>query len=93
MLWIEMPRHVDSRRVFEEARQEHIGVAPGAAFSTSRRFDHFIRLQYGDPWSPAMDDAIRRLGHIVARQVASKPAAVQPPARSGDGIAHLAQRA
>lgn len=72
LLWIELPRHVDSRRVFEQARFEHIGVAPGAAFSTSRRFDHFIRLQYGDPWSPAMDAAIRRLGQIVTR-LAERP--------------------
>jgi DNA-binding transcriptional MocR family regulator len=67
LLWIEMPRHVDSREVFALARRDHIGLAPGAAFSTTRRFDHFIRLQCGDPWSPAMDAAIRRLGQIVAR--------------------------
>jgi DNA-binding transcriptional MocR family regulator len=67
LLWIEMPRHVDSREVFALARRDHIGVAPGAAFSTTRRFDHFIRLQCGDPWSPKMDAAIRRLGQIVAQ--------------------------
>lgn len=67
LMWIELPRHVDSREVFALARLEHIGVAPGAAFSTSRRYDHFIRLQYGDPWSPKMDAAIRRLGQIVAK--------------------------
>lgn len=74
MLWIELPRHVDSREVFALARQEHIGVAPGAAFSIGRRFDHFIRLQYGQPWSPKVDAAIRRLGEIVA-------------ALAGDGVA------
>lgn len=72
MLWIELPRHVDSREVFALARQQHIGVAPGAAFSTTRRHDHFIRLQYGDPWSPPMEAAIRRLGEIVSR-LAERP--------------------
>jgi len=67
MLWIELPRHIDSREVFALARLEHIGVAPGAAFSITRRFDHFIRLQYGEPWSPRMEDAMRRLGQIVSR--------------------------
>jgi len=67
MLWIELPRHVDSREVFALARLQHIGVAPGAAFSNSRRFDHFIRLQYGAPWSPRMEAALRRLGQIVMR--------------------------
>jgi DNA-binding transcriptional MocR family regulator len=78
LLWIELPRHVDSREVFTLARREHIGVAPGAAFSTTRRHDHFIRLQYGDPWSPRMEAAIRRLGEIV-RELAERPA--------GDGMA------
>jgi DNA-binding transcriptional MocR family regulator len=83
MLWIELPRHVDSRAVFALARLEHIGVAPGAAFSITRRFDHFIRLQYGEPWSPQMEDAMRRLGQIVAK-LAQRPAAVpaQEPVHS-----------
>lgn len=67
MLWIELPRHVDSREVFALARLEHIGVAPGAAFSVTRRFDHFIRLQYGAPWCAQMDASLRKLGHIVQR--------------------------
>ena len=75
LLWIELPRHVDSREVFTLARLEHIGVAPGAAFSTSRRFDHFIRLQYGDPWSPALESAMRKLGQIVARLAERAPTA------------------
>lgn len=78
LLWIELPRHVDSREVFALARLEHIGVAPGAAFSTSRRFDHFIRLQYGDPWSPKLEAAIQRLGQIVSKLAEREPG----PARS-----------
>jgi DNA-binding transcriptional MocR family regulator len=81
MLWIELPRHVDSREVFALARLEHIGVAPGAAFSISRRFDHFIRLQYGEPWSARMDAAMRKLGQIVAR-LAEAPVLLQT-ARTG----------
>ncbi|MGY4831435.1 aminotransferase-like domain-containing protein [Sphaerotilaceae bacterium SBD11-9] len=66
MLWIELPLQVDSRKVFEQARREHIGCAPGATFSSSSRFDHFIRVHYGDPWSAKLDAHIRRLGEIVA---------------------------
>lgn len=78
LLWIELPRHVDSREVFTLARLEHIGVAPGAAFSTSRRFDHFIRLQYGDPWSPPLEAAMRKLGQIVTRLAERAPTARHP---------------
>jgi DNA-binding transcriptional MocR family regulator len=78
MLWVELPQHVDSREVFAMARLEHIGVAPGAAFSCSRRFDHFIRLQYGDPWSPQIDAAMRKLGMIVTRLAEAEPARPRP---------------
>ncbi|MBB4846117.1 DNA-binding transcriptional MocR family regulator [Paucibacter oligotrophus] len=73
LMWIELPRHVDSREVFALARLEHIGVAPGAAFSTSRRFDHFVRLQYGDLWTPKLDAALRRLGQIVTSLAEREP--------------------
>ncbi|WOB08190.1 PLP-dependent aminotransferase family protein [Piscinibacter gummiphilus] len=68
MLWIEMPRSVDSRKVFERARHEHIGCAPGATFSNSTRFNHFLRLHYGEPWSARHEAHIRRLGQIVAEE-------------------------
>ena len=67
ILWIELPPTVDSRRVFELALKEHIGLAPGATFSCSQRFDHFIRVHYGLPWSAKLDANIRRLGQIVAQ--------------------------
>jgi DNA-binding transcriptional MocR family regulator len=86
MLWIELPRHVDSREVFTLARLEHIGVAPGAAFSTSRRFDHFIRLQYGDPWSPQLEAPMRKLGRIVTR-LAERPPPTSRAARPATATA------
>ncbi len=75
MLWIEMPRQVDSRKVFEQARREHIGCAPGATFSCSSRFDHFLRVHYGEPWSAKLDAHIKRLGQIVAGQMTARPGA------------------
>ncbi|MCM5682317.1 PLP-dependent aminotransferase family protein [Schlegelella sp. S2-27] len=80
MLWIELPRHVDSREVFALARLEHIGVAPGAAFSVTRRFDHFIRIQYGEPWSARIEESIRKLGQIVAKLAEVDPEIRQPAA-------------
>jgi len=74
MLWIELPRGVDSRKVFEQARHEHIGCAPGATFSCSSRFNHFIRVHYGEPWSAKLDAHIQRLGEIVGEQVARSAA-------------------
>jgi DNA-binding transcriptional MocR family regulator len=70
MLWIELPPQVGSRKVFEFARREHIGLVPGATFSCSDRFDHFIRLHYAEPWCPELDANLKRLGQIVAELAA-----------------------
>jgi DNA-binding transcriptional MocR family regulator len=70
VLWVELPAGLDSRRLFESARREQIGIAPGATFSCSGRFNHFIRLQFGEPWSPRLGAHIRRLGALVAEQLA-----------------------
>jgi DNA-binding transcriptional MocR family regulator len=66
MLWIELPKSVSSRKVFEIGRREHIGLVPGATFSCSDRFDHFIRIHYAEPWSARLDANLKRLGEIVA---------------------------
>lgn len=68
MLWIELPPQVDSRRLFEQAVSERIGLAPGASFSCSQRYNHFIRLHHGEPWTPKLDANIRRLGQLVAQE-------------------------
>lgn len=73
VLWIELPAAVDSRRVFQRAHSEHIGIAPGATFSCSQRFRHFIRIHYGTPWSAKLDANIRRLGQIVSECATAAP--------------------
>jgi DNA-binding transcriptional MocR family regulator len=69
MLWIELPAQVDSRRLYDQARREHIGMAPGASFSCSQRYNHFIRLHHGEPWTSQLEANIKRLGQLVAQQL------------------------
>jgi DNA-binding transcriptional MocR family regulator len=70
MLWVELPSQVDSRRLYDAARREHIGLAPGASFSCSQRYNHFIRLHHGEPWTVKLEAQIKRLGQLVAQQAA-----------------------
>ncbi|MBS0357024.1 MAG: PLP-dependent aminotransferase family protein [Proteobacteria bacterium] len=65
LLWVEMPEGRSSRAVFEAALAEGIRVAPGAMFSNSTRFDHFLRISCGFPFSSRIDAALRRLAQIV----------------------------
>ena len=66
MLWVELPNRRDGQAVFETALQQGIRVAPGSLFSNSNRFDHFLRISCGAAFTRDTDDALKRLGRIVA---------------------------
>ena len=53
------------RVLMETAAQENISLAPGALFSAREGFASSMRLSCGAPWTPAQDQALRRLGELV----------------------------
>ena len=65
LLWVELPRGVDSVEVYRRALEQGVRVAPGSLFSTTGAYDSYLRLSCGAPWTPALEDAVRRLGDIV----------------------------
>jgi DNA-binding transcriptional MocR family regulator len=67
-LWIECAASVDALDVHRLALDSGISIAPGPMFSARRQLRNFIRLNYGHPWSSAMDRGIRRLGDILRRR-------------------------
>lgn len=64
-LWLELPSRIDALDVHRRALEEGISVAPGPIFSARREYGHCLRLNYGHPWTPRMEDAVARLAHIV----------------------------
>jgi DNA-binding transcriptional MocR family regulator len=71
-LWVELPDRLSSVAVFEAALREHMLVAPGAQFSNASRFDHYLRINCGWPFSEAVDAGLRRLGRIVEEGCAAQ---------------------
>jgi DNA-binding transcriptional MocR family regulator len=67
VLWVEMPRGVNSLELHERALENGISVSPGPMFSARQQYQNFIRLNCGFPWSDRLDQAIRTLGRL-ARQ-------------------------
>ena len=65
ILWLELPRNVDSQAVFEACLAERICIAPGSLFSASTRFKHCIRLGLGGRWDEAQRAALRKVGDVV----------------------------
>lgn len=69
LLWIELPDRAQSEKLFDIALTHGIRIAPGTIFSNSDRFGSFVRLSCAKPFDRDLDDAIRRLGTLVAQCV------------------------
>ncbi|ACE84358.1 GntR family transcriptional regulator MpaR [Cellvibrio japonicus] len=65
-LWVELPEQVDSLQLFSMALAQGISIAPGPIFSATRRYRHCIRLNYGYPWSDAMEGVMATLGKLIS---------------------------
>jgi len=64
-LWVELPEALRADRVFDRALAAGILIAPGSMFSNSNRYDHFMRLNCGMPFTGEIDQALRELGNIL----------------------------
>lgn len=70
VLWLELPQTVDAERLFDDAIEAGISIAPGQIFSPCACYRNFIRLSYGHPWTEKTEYAIEWLGRQVERLTA-----------------------
>lgn len=68
-LWLELPQGLSSSRLYDEALARGIRVAPGAMFSNTGRYEHFLRLSCGLPFTERVEEGYRVLGELLARQM------------------------
>ncbi|MFQ6684267.1 SMC-Scp complex subunit ScpB [Bordetella pertussis] len=66
LLWVELPAGMPAMRVFEQALRAGIRITPGPMFSNSNRYDHFLRISCGVPYTADIAAAMQRLADIVA---------------------------
>jgi DNA-binding transcriptional MocR family regulator len=69
-LWTELPPHINALSVYHQAMAAKISITPGQLFSAKQKFQNYIRLNCGNPWSPAIENAVRTLGDIIRSQSA-----------------------
>lgn len=67
VLWVELPGPVSSQLIFEAALKQGIRIAPGVMFTNSDRFDHFLRLSCGQPYTEEVERALQFLGEFSGR--------------------------
>ena len=66
VLWVELPEEIDTSRFYERAIAENVAYVPGELFSPSGMYRNCLRLNCGNPHTPEIEDAVRRLGAIFA---------------------------
>jgi len=67
VLWVELPRSVDSLDLHRRALAQKISIAPGPIFSAKQKYKNFIRLSCGLPWSEKVDNAVRILADLAGK--------------------------
>ncbi|MCL6261915.1 PLP-dependent aminotransferase family protein [Craterilacuibacter sp. RT1T] len=64
-LWVELPDYVSSEKLFYQALEQGIHLTPGCLFSNTRRFEHFLRINCGTPFSSQIDEALCELARLM----------------------------
>ena len=65
VLWVELPRKIDTMQLLEYALKERITLAPGPIFSPTRRYKNFMRISCGYPHSDQIEDAMKTIGRLI----------------------------
>jgi DNA-binding transcriptional MocR family regulator len=69
ILWVELPKTVDSRVLFRRAADKHIAIAPGAVFSLTGRYNNYLRMHSGAVWDDQLRDGLFQLGRLIRENV------------------------
>jgi DNA-binding transcriptional MocR family regulator len=64
ILWVEMPERVDAIRLYRDALERGISIAPGPIFTITDKFRNCIRLDAAF-WSMRVEQALETLGALA----------------------------
>ncbi len=65
ILWVSLPRRVNTKDLHVRALQQGISIAPGLIFSNTEQFNHCVRLNCGIPWNRESERALMTLGMLA----------------------------
>src|SRR5262249_7658279 len=83
VLWIELPRPLESRPLFELDLKRCVCFVPGDVFSASRRYANCLRVSCGSAWNARIEKGLEILGEIAGAALSGRGA--RRPARRPRG--------
>jgi DNA-binding transcriptional MocR family regulator len=70
ILWVEFPKEVDTVRLYHEALEYKVSVAPGILYSSRLRYTNCVSINASSPWSDRIQAALKLLGLLAQSQLA-----------------------
>jgi DNA-binding transcriptional MocR family regulator len=67
ILWVELPKRIDSLKLYRAAVAQKISIVPGMIFSPSGQFRHHIRISCGHPLDESIERALITLGKLCEK--------------------------
>ena len=75
VLWLELPKPLASRGLFEAALKKGICFVPGDVFSTSGRYANCLRVSCGSTWHPRIEKGLETLGALASALLGARTGA------------------
>ena len=66
LLWLELNEKVDGLKVYRRAMENGISILPGGACSGVGRYNNFIRLGCGFPYTEKTESGLKTLGRVIS---------------------------
>ncbi len=65
LLWVELPKNIDTVELNEQLTSEGISIAPGILFTASKKYRHCLRLNYAQECNEEIQQAVEKIGNIA----------------------------
>jgi len=65
VLWLQLPKPLASRELFEAALRKGVCFVPGDVFSASDRYANCLRLSCGSAWNTRIENGLETLGELA----------------------------
>jgi DNA-binding transcriptional MocR family regulator len=83
VLWLQLPKPLASRELFEAALKKGICFVPGDVFSTSGRYANCLRVSCGSTWHPRIEKGLETLGALACALLAVQTGATRTAPHAG----------
>jgi len=67
VIWVELDKSIDSMKLYSEAYEKKISIAPGPLFSASEQYKNYIRINFGKASKTELEKAVITLGILLSK--------------------------